>query len=148
MGILADAALLAGGEVIGVMPRALVEKEISHPGLTELRVVGSMHERKAQMADLADAFLALPGGFGTFEEFCEVVTWTQLGLHHKPCGLLNIDGFYDHFLAFFDHAVEEKFIKPGNRRIVLSDSVPESLVDRLLAHEAPATEKWIDRKET
>jgi hypothetical protein len=148
MGILADAALQAGGEVIGVMPRALVEKEISHPGLTELRVVGSMHERKAQMADLADAFLALPGGFGTFEEFCEVVTWTQLGLHRKPCGLLNIDGFYDQFLAFFDHAVEEKFIKPRNRRIVLSDSVPESLVDRLLAHEAPPTEKWIDRKET
>ena len=148
MGTLADAVLAAGGEVIGVMPRSLVAKEISHRGLTELRVVDSMHERKAQMADLADAFIALPGGYGTFEEFCEVLTWTQLGLHRKPCGILNVDGYYDQLLALFDHAVAEKFLKPANRQIVLADTEPERLVGRLLEHQAPVVEKWIDRKET
>src|SRR5579872_2693044 len=124
MGALADAALAAGGEVIGIMPRSLVEKEISHRGLSDLRVVSSMHERKALMADLADAFIAMPGGYGTFEEFCEVLTWTQLGLQRKPCGILNTDGYYDQLLALFDHAVGEQFVKPVHREMVIADSTP------------------------
>jgi len=116
MGILADAALQAGGQVIGVIPRALASKERAHHGLTELRVVGSMHERKALMAELSDGFIAMPGGYGTFEEFCEILTWTQLGLQQKPCGLLNVEGFYDHLLNLFDHAVAEQFVKPDHRR--------------------------------
>jgi uncharacterized protein (TIGR00730 family) len=148
MGKLADAALEAGGEIIGVMPRSLVEKEVSHPRLSDLRIVGSMHERKAQMAELSDAFIALPGGYGTFEEFCEVLTWTQLGLQRKACGILNIDGYYNQLLSLFDHAVEEEFLKPVHRRIVLSDISPESLVTRLLEYEPPLVEKWIDLKQT
>ena len=148
MGVVADAALEAGGEVIGVMPRALVEKEIAHTRLSELRVVASMHERKALMAELADAFIALPGGFGTLDEFCEILTWGQLGLHRKPCGILNVDGYYDRLLSLFDHAVTEGFLKPANRQIVLSDTVPESLVERLLAHHAPSVDKWLDREKT
>jgi uncharacterized protein (TIGR00730 family) len=147
MGKLADTALAAGGEVIGVMPRALVEKEASHPGLSDLRIVGSMHERKAKMAELSDAFIALPGGYGTFEEFCEVLTWTQLGLHRKPCGILNIEGYYDPLLSLFDRAVTEQFLKPVHRQIVISDSCPESLVSRLLECAPPLVDKWIDRKE-
>src|ERR1700751_4405747 len=148
MGKLADAALEAGGEIIGIMPQALVDKEVSHPRLSDLRIVASMHERKALMAELSDAFIALPGGYGTLEEFCEVLTWTQLGLHRKPCGLLNIDGFYDHLLSLFDHAVAERFLKPAHRQIVLSDSRPESLVKRLLEYEPPLLDKWIDLKQT
>lgn len=148
MGRLADAAIEAGGEVIGVMPRFLVEKEVSHPRLSDLRVVGSMHERKSQMADLSDAFIALPGGYGTFEEFCEVLTWTQLGLQRKPCGILNIDGYYDQLLSLFDHAVNEQFLQPVHRQIVLSDSNAESLVARLLAYEPPIVEKWIGLKQS
>jgi len=147
MGTLADVALEAGGEVIGVMPRSLVEKEVSHPGLSDLRVVGSMHERKAQMAELSDAFIALPGGYGTLEEFCEVLTWTQLGLQRKPCGILNVDGYYDQLLSLFDHAEKEQFLKPVHRRIVLSDSHPETLVTRLLEHQPPLEDKWIDRRQ-
>lgn len=147
MGRLADAALDAGGEVIGVMPRSLVEKEISHSRLSDLRVVGSMHERKAQMAELSDAFIALPGGYGTFEEFCEILTWTQLGLQRKPCGILNIDGYYDQLLSLFDHAVSEQFVKPVHRQIVLSDSSAESLVARLLAYDTPFVEKWINAQQ-
>ena len=147
MGSLADAALQAGGDVIGVIPRSLVEKELSHPGISDLRVVGSMHERKALMADLADAFIALPGGYGTFEEFCEVLTWTQLGLHRKPCGILNVEGYYDHFLTFFDHAVAEHFVKPVHRQMVVSDRSPESLVKSLLEYKLPFVDKWIDRKQ-
>jgi uncharacterized protein (TIGR00730 family) len=147
MGKLADTALAAGGEVIGVMPRVLVEKEASHTGLSDLRIVGSMHERKAQMAELSDAFIALPGGYGTFEEFCEVLTWTQLGLHRKPCGILNIEGYYGPLLSLFDRAVTEQFLKPVHREIVLSDSRPESLVRRLLAYQPPLVDKWLDRKQ-
>jgi uncharacterized protein (TIGR00730 family) len=147
MGRLADAALEAGGEVIGVMPRSLVDKEVAHSRLTDLRVVGSMHERKAQMAELSDAFIALPGGYGTLEEFCEVLTWTQLGLQRKPCGILNVDGYYDRLLSLFDHAVDEQFLKPVHRRIVLSDSRPEWLVSRLLEYEPPLVDKWIDLKQ-
>jgi uncharacterized protein (TIGR00730 family) len=145
MGVLADAVLEGGGEVIGVIPQALARKELAHNGLTELRIVGSMHERKALMADLADAFIALPGGYGTFEEFCEVLTWTQLGLHRKPCGILNVDGYYDPLLALFDHATAEEFVRPVHRSLVLADSRPEALVDRLLDYQPPHIDKWIDR---
>jgi uncharacterized protein (TIGR00730 family) len=143
MGVIADAVLEAGGHVIGVMPHALVAREIAHRGLPDLRVVNSMHERKAMMASLSDAFIALPGGFGTFEEFCEVVTWTQLGLHRKPCGVLNVSSFYDPLLALFDRAVENGFLKRSNRAIVLSDANPAALLDQLALAPAPVEEKWI-----
>ncbi|MBV8552416.1 MAG: TIGR00730 family Rossman fold protein [Acidobacteriaceae bacterium] len=147
MGVIADTALAAGGRVTGVIPRTLVEKEIAHQGLSDLRVVGSMHERKALMADLSDAFIALPGGYGTFEEFCEVLTWTQLGLQRKPCGLLNVDGYYDCLLGLFDRAVSEQFLKQVHRDLVISDSVPEALVRRVLACQVPLVEKWINRQQ-
>jgi uncharacterized protein (TIGR00730 family) len=146
MGTLADAALEAGGEVIGVIPRSLVEKEVAHGRLPDLRIVGSMHERKAQMAELSDAFIALPGGYGTFEEFCEILTWTQLGLQRKPCGILNVEGYYDRLLGLFDHAVAEGFLKPVHRQMVVSDTDPESLIERLLEYHAPVADKWIDEK--
>src|SRR5512146_1648561 len=120
MGALADAALTAGGEVIGVIPGHLMAREIGHNGLTKMHVVSSMHERKAMMADLSDGFIALPGGFGTFEEFCEVLTWSQLGLHKKPCGLLNVDGYYSPLLQMFDRAFAEGFLRAENRGIVLA----------------------------
>jgi uncharacterized protein (TIGR00730 family) len=148
MGTLADAALEARGEVIGVIPRSLVQREVSHGKLSDLRVVGSMHERKALMAELSDAFIAMPGGYGTFEEFCEVLTWTQLGLHRKPCGILNVEGYYDSLFALFDHAAAEQFLKPVHRRMVISDSSPESLVNRLLEYEVPLVDKWIDPQQT
>jgi uncharacterized protein (TIGR00730 family) len=145
MGLLADAVLHRGGRVTGVIPQALVDKEIAHTGLTDLRVVNSMHERKALMADLADAFIALPGGFGTLEEFCEVLTWSQLGLHRKNCGLLNVNGYYDGLLSLFDHAVKEGFLKAANRKLVQSDRDPDRLIDAVLAA-APAVEaKWISK---
>jgi hypothetical protein len=148
MGTLADATLEAGGEIIGVIPQALLDREVSHSRLPDLRVVGSMHERKAIMAELSDAFIAMPGGFGTFEEFCEVLTWTQLGLHRKPCGLLNVEGYYEPLLALFDHALAEEFLKPAHRQMVISDSNPESLVKRLFAYELPVVSKWIGRQQT
>jgi uncharacterized protein (TIGR00730 family) len=132
MGALADAALEAGGEVIGVIPRALVEKEISHRGLSELCVVESMHERKALMAERADAFLALPGGFGTLEEIFEALAWRQLRIHRKPCGLLNVAGYYDGLLAMLDHAVAEGFLRSENRGLIVSDSEPGRLIELLL----------------
>jgi uncharacterized protein (TIGR00730 family) len=131
MGIVADTALAHGGHVIGVIPSAMVAREIAHRGLPDLRIVASMHERKALMARLSDAFIALPGGFGTFEEFCEVVTWTQLGLHGKPCGLLNVAGYFDGLVALFDRAVADGFIRRENRGIVLADSEPGALIERL-----------------
>lgn len=131
MGVIADAALAEGGEVIGVIPRMLVEREIAHPGLTELRVVGSMHERKAIMADLSDGFIALPGGYGTLDEFCEILTWTQIGLQHKPIGMLNVDGYFDRLLDLFDHAVREQFVKPHHRDMILIDDQPDSLIARM-----------------
>ena len=137
MGIVADTALAHGGHVIGVIPSAMVAREIAHRGLPDLRIVSSMHERKALMASLSDAFIALPGGFGTFEEFCEVVTWTQLGLHRKPCGLLNVAGYYDPLVALFDRAVSDGFIRAENRGIVVTESDPEALIHRL--NERPAT---------
>lgn len=131
MGLMADAALQAGGRVVGVIPGFLKEKELGHSDLTELVVVHSMHERKAVMASLSDAFVALPGGFGTVEEFCEALTWAQLGLHHKPCGLLNTRGFFSPLLAFFDLQVEEGFLFAEYRKLVISEEDPERLLDRL-----------------
>jgi len=144
MGVLADAALAAGGEAIGVIPEALVAREIAHNGLTELRVVHSMHERKTLMADLADAFIALPGGFGTFEEFFEAVTWTQLGIHRKPCGLLNVDGYYDALLALLDRAVSDGFIREANRSLVLDAPDVLTLLEKLGTFHPTAAELRID----
>lgn len=147
MGAVADAALAAGGEVIGVIPEALVAWEVAHPSLTTLEVVDSMHTRKARMADLADAFVALPGGFGTLEEFCEVLTWAQLGLHTKACGILDVEGYYAPLLALLDHAVTEGFVRPEHRALVLQAVDPATLLERLAAYQAPVLHKWIDRDE-
>jgi uncharacterized protein (TIGR00730 family) len=143
MGVLADAALVAGGEVTGVMPRALVEKEIAHGGLSDLRVVGSMHERKALMAELSDGFVALPGGIGTFEELFEVWTWAQLGHHTKPCALLNVRGFYDGLIAFLDQVVGRGFMKDAHRSMLIVAQQPMELIERLEAYKPPAVPKWI-----
>ena len=147
MGAIADSVLAAGGKAIGVIPQALVAKEVAHTGLSDLLVVGSMHERKSLMADLADGFVALPGGLGTLEEFCEVATWTQLGLHKKACGLLNIGGFYNGLLSFLDHATEEKFIRSEHRSIVLAEEDPVELIKKLSQFEVPTVHKWIDRNQ-
>jgi uncharacterized protein (TIGR00730 family) len=148
MGALADAALAAGGRVIGVIPSALMAKEIAHGDLTELRVVASMHERKALMSDLADAFVAIPGGWGTCEELFEVVTWAQLGLHRKPCGLLNVQGYFDPLLAFVAHAVGEGFIRTEHGSMISVASSPAVLLDLLASHSPPVVEKWLDRAST
>ena len=132
MGVLADTALAAGGEVIGVIPEALAGKEIAHSGLTELHVVTTMHERKALMADLSDAFVALPGGFGTMDEFCEILTWAQLRIHGKPVGLLNAHGYFDDLIALFDYMVSEGFVTPANRTLVRSAGSIDELLDSLL----------------
>jgi uncharacterized protein (TIGR00730 family) len=146
MGVLADAVLGAGGEAVGVIPKNLMEREVGHAGLSKLHVVQSMHERKALMADLSDAFIALPGGFGTLEEFCEVVTWSQLGLHAKPCGILNVLEYYSPLLAMFDHAVEERFLKPENRALVLARASPAELLRALEEWRPLRVEKWLDRE--
>ena len=148
MGIVADAALASGGEVIGVIPGALVAKEVAHQGLTDLRVVSSMHERKAMMADLAEAFIALPGGWGTLEEFFEVLTWGQLGLHQKPCGLLNVHGYFDRLLSFVDHSMSEGFVRREYRAMISVSESPDALLDMLASYEPPLVEKWIDRAST
>lgn len=144
----ADAAMKAGGEVIGVMPKALVEREISHEGLTELHIVGSMHERKALMAGLSDGFVALPGGNGTLEEFFEVLTWAQLGEHRKPCGLLNVSSYYDPLLNLFDHMVEKGFLSEEHRAMVLVESSPAVLLDAFSRYAPPRVPKWIGSSET
>jgi uncharacterized protein (TIGR00730 family) len=146
MGIIADAVLSAGREVQGVIPEHLMAREVGHRGLTKLHVVQSMHERKALMADLSDATNALPGGFGALEEFCEVVTWTQLGLHAKPCGILNVLGFYSPLLAMLDHAVEERFLKPENPALVLARDQPADLLQALEEWRPVRVEKWLDRE--
>jgi uncharacterized protein (TIGR00730 family) len=148
MGVVADAALAAGGEVIGVIPRALADREIAHAGVTDLRIVDSMHTRKAMMADLSDAFIAMPGGVGTFEEFFEAVTWTQLGLHRKPCGLLNVQGFYTPLAVFIDQAVSDGFIRPVHRAGIIVDDNPARLLNTLSTIELPDVPKWIRRDET
>lgn len=148
MGVIADAVMASGGEVIGIIPQTLADREIAHAGITELRVVDSMHTRKAMMAELADGFIAMPGGVGTFEEFFEVVTWMQLGLHRKPCGLLNVIAFYTPLAAFIDQAVSEGFIKPIHRAAIVVDSDPARLLDTLATIQLPDVPKWIGRSET
>ena len=148
MGVIADATLEAGGSVIGVIPQALFDREIGHSGVTDLRIVDSMHTRKAMMADLSDAFIAMPGGVGTFEEFFEAITWTQLGLHRKPCGLLNVAGFYTPLALFIDQAVSEGFIKPIHRTAIIVDSDPARLLESLSTIDLPDVPKWIRRDET
>jgi hypothetical protein len=148
MGVVADAVLAAGGRVTGVIPHGLVAREMAHQGLTQLHVVASMHERKALMAELADGFITLPGGFGTLEEFCEAVTWTQLGVHAKPCGLLNVDGYYDALLEFFAQGLAEGFLRPTHREIVVADADPVALLDRVVAWKAPAVAQWVRPEET
>jgi uncharacterized protein (TIGR00730 family) len=141
MGAVADAALEAGGEAIGVIPETLVARELAHPRLTELRVVRSMHERKATMTELSDAFVTLPGGFGTLDEMCEVLTWTQLGIHAKPCGILNVDGYFDPLLAFLDRAVQEGFLLADHRALLLEETEPQRLLSRLLAFRSASSGK-------
>jgi uncharacterized protein (TIGR00730 family) len=148
MGAVADAALAAGGHVIGVIPQSLVDHEIAHTGLPDLRVVATMHERKAMMETLADAFLALPGGMGTLEEVCEIYTWGQLGLHRKPCGLLNVTGYYAPFLQLLDNAVACGFLRAPHRAMVLVDSDAAVLLDRFADYHAPPVPKWIERDQT
>lgn len=147
MGVVADAALGAGGEVIGVMPRSLVDREIGHTDLTKLHVVRSMHERKALMSELSEGFIALPGGNGTLEEFFEVLTWAQLGEHAKPCGLLNVAGYYDPLLAVFDQMVDRAFLKREHRELVLVEEDPSALLERFEGYEPPRTIKWIGPSE-
>lgn len=148
MGEVADAVLAAGGEAVGVIPRALVEREVGHTGLTELRVVESMHERKALMAELADGFAALPGGIGTMEELFEVWTWGQLGLHRKPYALLDVEGYYRPLIDFLDHMVEAGFLPEGHRAMLLVESDPERLLERLAAFRPPEVPRWIGRAQT
>ena len=145
MGAVADAALAGGAHAIGVLPELLAGREIAHDGLTQLVLVPSMHERKARMADLADAFVALPGGMGTLEELAEILTWAQLGLHRKAAGVLDVRGYWRPLLAFLDHAVQERFLRPEHRALLLAREDPAELLDALAAFEPTAREKWIDR---
>lgn len=147
MGVVADACLEAGGRVVGVLPHFLSGREIAHAGLSELILVNSMHDRKLKMAELSDGFMALPGGFGTMEEFFEVLTWAQLGLHPKPVGLLNVNGFYDPLITFFEQMEKEQFLKPKNKDLVLAEKNPENLLQQFLSYKAPDVPKWIRKGE-
>ncbi|MGH8193131.1 MAG: TIGR00730 family Rossman fold protein [Woeseiaceae bacterium] len=144
MGIIADTMLAAGGKVHGVIPRSLLAKEIGHPNLTELHVVNSMHERKSLMAELSDGFVALPGGFGTLEEIVEILTWAQLQFHKKPCGLLNVAGYFTHLLKYLEHAEAEGFLKPQHRQMLLVEDKPAELITRFERYRAPAVHKWVN----
>lgn len=146
MGAVADAALRASGKVIGVMPESLVAKEIAHTGITELKIVKTMHERKATMNELSDGFIALPGGYGTIEEFCEMLTWSMLGLHKAPCGLLNIDGFFDHLLKFFDWSEECTFISKEHRALILVSDSPADLLKQMQEYKYTAAERYYEKK--
>lgn len=148
MGAVADATLAAQGQAIGVLPHFLQEKELAHPGLTELHLVHSMHERKAKMSELADGFIILPGGPGTMEEFFEVFTWAQLGLHEKPCGVLNIDGYYDPLIALFDTMERQGFLIPEHRAMLIVESDPNRLLERFATYEAPRVKTYMDRSQT
>lgn len=148
MGAVADATLTAQGQAIGVLPHFLQEKELAHPGLTELHLVHSMHERKAKMSELADGFIILPGGPGTMEEFFEVFTWAQLGLHEKPCGVLNIDGYYDPLIALFDTMERQGFLIPEHRAMLIVESDPDRLLERFATYEAPRVKTYMDRSQT
>ena len=145
MGKIADTVMEEGGSVTGIIPRSLAEKEVAHEHLSELHIVGSMHERKAMMAELSDGFIAMPGGFGTFEEICEMITWTQLGFQIKPCGILNVHGYYDDLISLFDNATEKGFIRPEHRELVLVGETIEELFDAMTGFEPPGLDKWIDR---
>ncbi len=145
MGVVAEACLRHGGRAIGVIPKLLEEKELAHRGLTELRVVGSMHERKALMADLSDAFIALPGGYGTWDELCEALTWSQLGIQRKACAVLNVNGYYDPMLAMADRAVADGFLRAVHRDLLLTDTDAGRLLDRLSGYSVPVVDKWTDR---
>jgi len=145
MGVLADAVLAAGGRVTGIIPERLVEREVAHQGLSELYIVTSMHERKARMADMSDAFVALPGGLGTLEELFEVLTWAQLGLHSKPCGLLNVRGYFDGLLSHVDHSIAEGFIRPESRPLLLVSTQSDALLKQFDAYASPVIERRIDR---
>ena len=145
MGSAADACVAAGGSVTGVIPQALKAREVAHTGLADLRVVGSMHERKALMADLSDGFMALPGGYGTFDELFEILTWGQLGIHRKPVGLLNVEGYFDPLLAMADHAAAEGLLRAAHRRLMLVETDPAALLDRFAAHVPEDASKWLER---
>ena len=147
MGLIADAVLQLGGRAVGVIPEALKRKEIEHKGLTELHVTTSMHERKTLMADLSDGFVAMPGGVGTLEEIFEVWTWAQLGFHAKPCGLLNVAGYYDGLTAFLDHTVAEQFVRPAHRSTLMVEPSPEVLLDRFANYQAPNVQKWVEKSQ-
>lgn len=148
MGAVADEVLRLGGEAVGVIPQALMRKELAHADLTEMHVTASMHERKMLMAELSDAFVALPGGIGTFEELFEVWTWAQLGFHDKPCALLNVGGYYDRLVAFLDHASDEQFVRPVHRDMLIVESDPVALLARFAAYQPPEVPKWVERSET
>lgn len=145
MGVVADSALASGAEIIGVIPQTLVDREVVHRGVPDLRIVESMHERKALIAELADAFVALPGGLGTLDELFEIWTWAQLGFHAKPCGLLNAADYFTPLVAFLDRAVAEGFVHPEHRRMLVIESDPGRLLDRFAAYDAPHVSKWLDR---
>jgi uncharacterized protein (TIGR00730 family) len=147
MGIVADAAMSAGAKAIGVIPRCLADKEVAHQGLTELRVVQTMHERKAQMSELSDGFIAMPGGFGTLEELFEVITWAQLGIHKKPFGLFNIAGFFDKLIEFLDFQVEQGFVQPQHREMIIVSDEAEQLVELLSSFQPVAQEKWMSTRQ-
>ncbi len=144
MGIIADEVLALGGEAVGVIPQSLVRREVAHQNLTKQHIVNTMHERKALMADLSDGFIAMPGGMGTFDEFCEILTWAQLGIHHTPCGILNVENYFTPLLTMFDHAVTEGFLRNSHRALILEATEPESLLDALAAYQPQHAEKWLD----
>ncbi|WP_305906745.1 TIGR00730 family Rossman fold protein [Methylomarinum sp. Ch1-1] len=148
MGEVADHVLQLGGEVVGVIPKALAHKEVAHNKLTELHVTKSMHERKTMMAELSDGFIALPGGIGTLEELFEIWTWAQLGFHAKPCGLLNVEGYYDSLIRFLDHVQAEQFVKPHQRAMLIVENEADVLLDRYARHQAPAVPHWVNKDET
>lgn len=148
MGLIADTVLQLGGRAVGVIPQALARKEVVHRHLTELHVTRSMHERKTLMADLSDGFVAMPGGIGTFEEIFEIWTWAQLGIHAKPCGLLNVAGYYDALSTFLDHAAAEQFLKPPHRSLLMVEQEPQALLDRFASYQPPSVRKWLDAEES
>ncbi len=148
MGKIADTVMANGGRVIGIIPKSLSDKEVAHQGLTELHIVDSMHIRKAMMEDLSDGFIALPGGFGTFEELCEIITWAQLGFHSKPCGFLNIQGYYDPLVELFDRATWEQFVRPEHRKLVIIESEIEPMFNAMKNYRSPVFTKWLDKEET
>lgn len=148
MGMVADQVLKLGGQAIGVIPKALAHKEVAHPNLTELHVTQSMHERKMLMAELADGFIALPGGIGTLEELFEIWTWAQLGFHQKPCGLLNVAGYYDALISFLDHVAAEQFVKPHHRAMLMVEADPQLLLDRYVNYQPPPVKHWVNKDQT